>query len=179
MSDLKATHPLSLQFLINEDIYAIDTIPPVDHAAVPALSADLPAPAAEAHDFTSAGFDYLGENNRYMLLLVNDPANKVMPQKELEALQSILGAKKMELKDVAIVNLHHYPSAGIEQLKTFFACTSIVLFGINPQLIKIPASGFNEIGNFEGIKLLSTFGFPEMMGDVEKKKAFWNEMKKL
>ncbi len=172
MSDLKATDPISLQFLLNEDIYLIDPIQGNQTNNAPSVEKEAPAAMAEA-----VAFDYLGENNKYFLLLINDPTHKSMAPKELEALQSILSAKKMELKDVALVNMNNYPSATFSQLKAYFACNRVVLFGIAPQQLQIPAVASNQIGEHDGVKLLATFGFSEMMSNLDKKKAFWNVMK--
>lgn len=172
MSDLKATHPVSLQFLMNEEIYLIDSVMPVQHS-----STETKIEKAPEQPIENIAFDYLGENNKYFLLLVNYPDHKIMAPKELEALQSILGAKKMELKDVAIVNLHKYPQANFKLLKDFFACNKIVFFGINPQQIQLPGITSNQITEHDSVKLLGTFSFTEMMDNVDKKKLFWNTMK--
>ena len=170
MSELKATHPISLQFLLNEDLYLIDSIEIVQ----PSIAASSEESHSEPETII---FDYLGENNKYFLLLVNYPEHKIMAPKELEALQAILSAKKMELNDVAIVNMHRYPSITVQQLKAYFACNKIVLFGISPTQLQIPTLYSNQTTEHQGIKLLATFAFSEMMDNVEKKKAFWNVMK--
>jgi len=172
MSGLKATNPISLQFLLNEDIYLVDPIQANQAENAPAVEKEAPTAMPE-----TVAFDYLGENNKYFLLLINDPGSKSMAPKELEALQSILTAKKMELKDVALVNMNNYPSATFQQLKAYFACNRVVLFGIAPQQLQIPSIASNQISEHAGTKLLATFGFSEMMSNVDKKKAFWNVMK--
>ncbi|WP_256013299.1 hypothetical protein [Desertivirga xinjiangensis] len=176
MSGLKATHPVSLQYLMTEELYLID---PIDLEAVKDVSqtniresqAESPAPPPQP------SFDYLGENNKYFLLLVDYPGHQVMAPKELEALQSILTAKKMSLGDVAVMNVATNPAASLQQLKTFFACSKVVLFGLNPERFGLPALSPNKISEHEGIQLLNTFNFSEMLNDVEKKKIFWNVMK--
>ncbi len=186
MNELKSSNPLALQYLLTEDLYLVDEVagqapaadqPPVKVEEAP-LKETLPEPAKEQPAEYSS-FDYLGENNKYVLLLTSDAAQKIMAPKELEALQSILGAKKMEMKDVALVNLHRYPGATFAGLKSFFVCSKVVLFGINPQQIQLPPMASNKITDFQGTKILATFSFAEMMDTLDKKKAFWTEMKGL
>jgi hypothetical protein len=126
-----------------------------------------------------AFFDYLGENNKYTLILVNEPAYAVIGPKELETLTNILKGKKQETKDVAVVNLHKYPSANFDALKGFFACNSMVFFGINPTLLGIEGVQANQIVNHQGTKVLATYSITEMLSSADKKRVFWNEMKTL
>lgn len=176
MSELRAEHAVALQFLINEDLYLVDPLEQIVSVktAPETGKTELSSPLS---DTEIVAFDYLGENNKYFAILVNYEGHQYMAPKELEALQSILSAKKMELKDVALVNLNKYPAASFHQLKSFLACNRIVLFGINPQTLQLPSIASNQIGEHEGVKVLATYAFGEMMNDVEKKKAFWAVMK--
>lgn len=184
MSELKTSNPASLRFLMSEDIYALNE-PEIIQQPVNSLTeegkAEEAAPAAPEAiaPSQSIAFDYLGENNRYILLLVNSAGYSFLPPKELEALQSTIQAKKMDMKDVALVNLAKYPPVTWQQLKDYFACSTIVLFGISPETLKMNGITFNTIHSFEGLKVLATFSYTEMLESNDKKRAFWNEMKKI
>jgi DNA polymerase III psi subunit len=169
MDTLKASNPLALPFLMTEDLYSVE-----NEIAV-FIENNIP----EASKPEPAFFEYLGENNKYLLLLVNDPQHQNINPKELETLVNILKAKKQELKDVAIVNLAKYPSATFDELKNFFACNALVLFGINPAQIKLDGVQSNQLINHQNTKVLATFSFAEMQTNTDKKRAFWDEMKKL
>ncbi|WP_207428103.1 hypothetical protein [Pedobacter sp. SYSU D00535] len=171
MSELKADHPLALQLLMSDDLYYVDEI----EISRPPESLAQPEEKPVEQEFT--GFEYLGENNKYFVLVVDEPGHKFMAPKEMEALQSILGAKKLELKDIALVNLHKYPGSSFSQLKSFFALSKLVIFGINPQHLQLPPLTLNKVTDMDGAKVLVSYSFTEMMNDVEKKKAFWAEMK--
>ncbi|WP_207424235.1 hypothetical protein [Desertivirga brevis] len=177
MSELRAEHSIALRFLITEELYLVDPIESLTALAGGQDSTSVTAPVQLAAVEDIAAFDYLGENNKYFAILVNCPGQQYMPAKELEALKSILAAKKMDIQDVALVNLNKYPSANIHHLKTFLASNRVVIFGVNPQQLQLPAFPLNQISEHEGLKVLVTFAFSEMMTDVEKKKAFWNVMK--
>ena len=189
MSALNTTNPLALQFLMTDDLYnVINEAELVNNSSqellittvqdpqisVPEIS-NIPVPVLESPTY----FDYVGENNKYCLILINESSQSTMPPKELEALVSILNAKKQELKDVAILNLHKYPGTTFKALKDFFACNSLILFGINPLTIALDNIQSNQIVNKDGTKILATFSFSEMMNNLDKKKMFWAEMKKL
>lgn len=169
MSTLNAADALTLSLLLTDEVYLIkeDEIPVVQTAS---------SPAAEIHQVS---FNYLGENNKYYLLLVNEPRHEVIDPKDLDALNNILKAKDMQLRDIALVNLAKYPDTNFEQLKSFFVSSKMVLFGINPQNIGLPAFAANVIAEQAGAKILATFSFAEMQNDVNRKRIFWNEMKKL
>ncbi|WP_069660186.1 hypothetical protein [Arcticibacter eurypsychrophilus] len=165
MSDLKATDLSALRYLMTDDIYVVreDPLPEITNEK-------------EEQHIT---FEYLGENNKFLLLLINDQTHSNLQSQELEALQKILSAKRMSLKDIAIVNQRKYPNSGWKELKNYFACSSIVLFGIEPTAIQIRKLPLNAITEFEGMQILATYSFTDMMVNEDKKREFWNQMKKL
>lgn len=205
MNALKTTDPFALNFLMTDDLYSIksDTFQEVpvtkEEPQVVVKTSDAPATAAPVPMITEipnetavpqnapvsnqseapAFYEYLGENNKYILILFNDPAQKTIDPKELETLANILKGKKQEIKDVALVNLYNYPTATFSSLKSFFACNSVVLFGTNPAQLGIDGIQSNQITSIQGIKILATFSIAEMLTNVDKKRAFWDEMKKL
>jgi hypothetical protein len=122
-------------------------------------------------------FTYLGENNKYFLILIDDSKNKEINSLHKETLLKIMSAKGLELRDLAILNLNQFPDTNINELKEFFSCSKLVLFGINPQRIAIPPISSNKVENHVNVKLFSTFSIDEMISDVTKKKEFWAIMK--
>jgi hypothetical protein len=190
MSLLKISDPVALQLLMTEELYHVKSdaiIPALQQPESPLRSEPPQEPKVEIPVITPIEpskaepiyFEYLGDNNKYILILVDEPAHPVIEPKELETLLNILKGKKQELKDVAVLNLKKYPSASFDQLKSFFACSSIVLFGINPGRLGIPGMNANQITPFKETKILATFSISEMLGNVDKKRTFWEEMKKL
>ena len=165
MSEMKASDAVALQYLMTEDIYLIN-------------EEELSTSSGERTEDGPA-FDYLGENNKFMLLLIQEDGHPNLRSNELEALANILGAKRMSLKDVAIVNQRKYTSSTWKDFKDYFACSSIVLFGIDPSEIKIRTLPKNAITELEGMQVLFTYSFAEMLNNTDKKREFWNQMKKL
>lgn len=196
MSTQKTSHPFALGLLMNEDLYHFSG----DEINVRTISEDqqILAPVEvkeprrdkeaerlpEVKQASEAApepnyFEYLGENNKYTLILVNEPAYDVLGPKEMETLLNILKGKKQDLNDVALLNIRKYPTATFPALKEFFACNSIIFFGINPSQLKIDGVQANQISVHGNTRILATYSITEMLNSVEKKRAFWDEMKKL
>ncbi|MGB4398708.1 MAG: hypothetical protein WBJ10_05020 [Daejeonella sp.] len=124
-----------------------------------------------------ASFDYIGENNRYFLIIVDDNTHKNLNTPHKEMLMKIMAAKKLELRDIAILNLAQYPDSTFGQLKDFFSISKAALFGINPQRLGLPPMGANQPEKQLDVKVLATFGLEEMSANTDKKREFWNVMK--
>lgn len=173
MSALKITDPLAIRLIMTDDLYLIEKQveqPPI---------VIKPKPVAESKPAATPAFNYLGENNKFILILVNDENHKILNPADLTSLTKILAAKKSELRDVAILNLDKHPESNFESLKKFFSCSKLVLFGINPKQLGLPDISNNEIIVHEGTKILVTYSFAEMGNDTNKKTLFWNIMKQL
>lgn len=167
MSELLTRDSTALSLLFDEELYLIKA-----KSETPST-----AQASEEKQDLTLAFDYLGENNRFFLLLLEAPNEKHLPKTHLEVLSKILQAKGLELKDVAILNLSNYPDANFRALKDFFSSSKICLFGIPPHELGLPDFPSNEPGDFESTKILTTFSLSELIQTQHKKVAFWNAMK--
>ncbi|WP_411273777.1 hypothetical protein [Daejeonella sp.] len=173
----------ALRFLMNEDIYLLGDLVQADNHIVLPIELNIKPEKAQPVNETSkkilpvANFSYLGENNRYFLILVDDKTHKELNTPHKEMLMKIMAAKKLELRDLAILNLAQYPGTNFGQLKDFFSCNRIILFGINPGDIGLPAMGANHPGKHLDVNVLATFGLEEMSSNTDKKREFWNVMK--
>ena len=84
----------------------------------------------------TVNYDYLGENNKYILILIDQPLkSEIISAKDLLLLEKTLAALKLELRDVAIVNLQQCEELHFKSLKEFFSCNKVIGFGI--ELAKI------------------------------------------
>lgn len=175
MPTLITDNPLALRILMDADLYAVDE-PQTASDAPASLPGEAP-PKQEEIVKRPVSFNYLGENNKYFLILVDDASSEFCTPKTLEALTNILKAKQLELKDIALVNLAKHPNADFASMKAYFACSKVALFGINPAQIGLKGITSNQISTFDGVKVLATFNFAEMEEDVAKKRGFWSEMK--
>ncbi|SDM81961.1 hypothetical protein SAMN05421813_12453 [Daejeonella rubra] len=195
MSTLHTNEFNALKLLMTEDIYILDqkaehpensikTEKPTEpdkavqaeRTMLPEIPAALPVPEP-AEIKKAKEFTYLGENNKYFLILIDDTKNREISSLHKETLLKIMSAKGLELRDLAILNLDQFPDTTISEIKEFFSCSKLVLFGINPQRIALPGISSNKVENHANVKLFSTFSIDEMISDVTKKKEFWAIMK--
>ncbi|MFA6946396.1 MAG: hypothetical protein WC220_10900 [Pedobacter sp.] len=183
MSNLVSRDSNALRLLMTEDLYILPEkgilIQSGAEKAAEVLvqqTGDLPVQKpAEAEK--SKEFFYLGENNKYFLILFDDPKHQEISSLHKETLLKIMSAKGLELRDLAILNLHQYPGVSFSELKEFFSFNKIALFGIDPQRIALAPVSSNQVEKQQGARLLCTFSIDEMISDTAKKREFWNVMK--
>ncbi len=134
---------------------------------------------AERVESVRPDFRFIGKNQKKVLILVHYPGDDLMDETHLTALENILKRKTLGLDDVAILNMHQHPHADHEAINAFFSPQKIVIMGnlAVPPGIEQPA--LHSITTLGGVQTLYSFSFAEMMNDNERKKLFWEQMKKL
>ena len=80
---------------------------------------------------------FLGENNRRIAIIVNEPDNVFLAENNLEFLTKVLDACKLNVADVAIINKANL-EIDQEFLKTEVNPLHVWLFGVDPIEIKLP-----------------------------------------
>jgi hypothetical protein len=197
MSNLLSQNSNAIRLLMTEDLYILhekEQVQIIKSAPHPEINEQVAStsaqpvvevPVQESKELTEKPvpaktrreFNYLGENNKYFLILFNDPNQKDISSIQKETLLKIMSAKGLELRDIAVLNLYQYPGVGFDDLKEFFSFNKIVLFGIDPQQIALSSQSANQIIKVESAKVLSTYSIDEMIKDTIKKREFWNVMK--
>ncbi|MEO8405742.1 MAG: hypothetical protein ABI480_14135 [Chitinophagaceae bacterium] len=81
---------------------------------------------------------YLGDNKKNILIAVNYPGISHLPDEELIFLTNILAACKLDLGDIAIVNIANTTQASYKDYYSFFKSKIIILFGIYPLSFGLP-----------------------------------------
>lgn len=193
MSDLLVTDNNALKFFMTEDLYILPekeeqkpldkvesvpaTEPLIIQEARPAENPQSTSEAIKSGAKKEINFSYIGENNKYFLILIEDKKNAEISTIHKETLLKIMSAKGLEMRDLAILNLDKHPDVSFSDLKTYFSCNRIALFGIDPKRISLPSMSSNKVENYMDVKILATFSIDEMINDVAKKKEFWVVMK--
>jgi hypothetical protein len=195
MSTLHSKEFNTLSLLLTEDIYILDKSPVnqelnSDEAVKKALNqsaqaSENPIPTLEiipqAQEIveikSTQEFTYIGENNKYILIVIDDANHQEISPIHKETLLKIMAAKGLALRDLAVLNLNLFPNTNVNELKEFFSCSKLVLFGINPQRLALPSISSNKVEKHLNIQLFSTYSIDEMINDVNKKKEFWAIMK--
>ncbi|HWD88909.1 MAG TPA: hypothetical protein VG367_12325 [Mucilaginibacter sp.] len=154
----------ALRFILQDEIYLLEED----------KSSPGPQPGIETQQPI---FNYLGSNKKSFLILVSYDQHEFMREDHLTALESVLGRLGHTRDDVAIFNSSKH-NADYGQIIAHFGPTTLVILGKDA----LPGGTdfkFNTIEPVNGIKTLLTFGFDEMMTNVDNKKAFWEQMKSL
>ena len=175
MSNLLTHDPNALRLLMTEDLYILPQQEKAAEIIPERQEADPIQKPAEM--VKSKEFSYIGENNKYFLILFDDHTRKEISSQDKETLLKIMSAKGLELRDLAILNIAQYPGLQFSELKDFFSCSRAALFGIDPKRIELPAIGANRVEKHMDVRVLPTFSLEEMNTDIAKKREFWNVMK--
>ena len=122
----------------------------------------------------------LGENKKKVLILVNYPDSVYLPDTDLELLTGILGACKLSMADVAIVNHNNCPDATYKELVTFFKSKIVLLFAIEPASFGLPMNFPHfQIQPFAENSFLFSPALKELENDKVLKSKLWVCLKRL
>jgi len=166
---MQTEHAAALRILMGDDLYL--TMKDLWQKENPVLE-----PLPEKPGIIIAKeFTFIGKNMKNFLILTNE----ILQENHLNALESSLLRKQLNLDDVAIVDYSAYPNTNFEQLNASFMPQKLVCFGLKPATLGLPETKLNQISNYADCLILYTYGFNEMLGNKEKTKTFWEPMKAL
>lgn len=197
---MKVENPAAFRFLLEDELYLLNAdkmlydkiAEPEPAAAVPSspvIEHKKPEPVVVIPSLTPepqsiiqtpvADFKYQGKNLKNFLVLAYYKADEFIKVEHLTALENILKRKDLGPDDVAIFNLANYSETKFSQLKPFFKPTKVLVLGGDalPQDIKVLKP--NKPVTSNGITVLYTYSFDEMMDNVDHKKTFWELVKTL
>lgn len=144
----------------------------------PKLAATTPAAGSEP-----ATYKILGNNNKQVTVVVNCPSDVFIPESDLQFLTKMLGACKLNMADVAIVN-HATAAVAIEKVKLQLQPKFVLLFGVEPATIQLPISfpSFKE-QPYAGTTYLFTPALSELNLETEDakvlKRKLWDCLKRI
>jgi hypothetical protein len=126
-------------------------------------------------------YNYLGENNKYILILIDQPLkSEIIAAKDLLLLEKTLAALKLELRDVAIVNLQQCEELHFKSLKEFFSCNKVLGFGIELAKIGIEKEvAINTVFRIEDCPFLLASALEELSNNQAQKVIWWSAMKSI
>jgi len=123
---------------------------------------------------------YLGDNKKNILIAVNYPGISHLPDEELVFLTNILVACKLDLGDIAIVNIANTTQASYKDYHSFFKSKIIILFGIDPLSFGLPVDfpAF-QVQSVAGNTFLYSPSLGECREDKLSKSKLWVCLRKL
>ena len=123
---------------------------------------------------------WLGENRKNILVMVSYPEAVHLPDNDLALLTGILGACKLSMADVAVVNLNNHPEASYKELVAFFKSKIVLLFALEPASFGLPMSFPHfQIQPFAGNSFLFSPSLKELENDKVLKSKLWVCLKRL
>lgn len=122
----------------------------------------------------------LGNNWKHILIILNSPQAVFLSDDELSFLTGILGACKLSLGDVALVNKSQYPDVAYKQLLKQFQSRIVLLFDIEPASLGLPVSfPHYQLQAFAGNTFLYAPSLKQLEYDKLEKSKLWVCLKRL
>lgn len=130
---------------------------------------------------SNSKISFLGNNNRNVLIFVNDPKNKYLPPEDLDFLTNILSACNLSLADVAIVNIAPINDMlNMDMINDSFNPGVVLFFGVEPRDIQYPlAFPLYKLQQYNNQSYLCGNSLTEISNDVQQKKALWGNLKSI
>jgi hypothetical protein len=124
-------------------------------------------------------FNYLGKNQKGILILVNDPVNKVSSTEGTELLRKLVKAIELTNNDFALINYANYEGATFEVLQAFFKCQLLLSFGVEAEKLGIAPLPYHLLHNLGTTRLILTSNLHELDKDQPSKKTLWATLQTL
>jgi hypothetical protein len=126
---------------------------------------------------------FLGSNLQNITLLVSEKEAVYLRDESLQFLSAILGACKLNLGDVAIVNLHNDP-VGYTFIKEKLSPGFIVLFGVTAQQVQLPFTvPHYQVQKYDNCQFLLGPPLNKLLGNSQEakleKSKLWLCLKKM
>lgn len=165
--------------VINE-LYKTALVEPALNIGVKEAAAPVEKPVITRNEAIAPEWKSLGSNEKNILIVVSNSDAVYLPDNDLNFLTGVLGACKLSLADVAVVNRFHYTDASYKELIAYFNSRVILLLGVEPAAMGLPI-------NFPHYQLQAfqnnTFLFTPSLGEIEKdkleKSKLWVSLKRL
>lgn len=123
---------------------------------------------------------FKGENLKQLILIFEHQHDQYLNQEQENLLKKILGAINYSLKDVGMINLHHYKKKpDLDQLLEL-GCNHLIGLGINPSTLSKDRNMIShQVFDRKNIKILLSYSLDELNQDKNKKISLWNNLKKM
>ncbi|MBB2145668.1 hypothetical protein GM921_09240 [Pedobacter sp. LMG 31464] len=124
-------------------------------------------------------FEFLGKNQKGILILVNDNVNKVSSEQGTELLRKLVKAIELTNNDFALVNYSKYNDATFEDLSEFFNCQLVLSFGVETQQLGLATQPLHQLLNLGDTRLIFTSNLHDLDSDQASKKTLWTSLQQL
>lgn len=126
----------------------------------------------------SVTLSFLGNNDKKIAVVVNEPDYLHLSDSSLDLLTNILGACKLSFNDIAVLNLSKHVGTSYQHITDQMKAEVVLLFGISPAEISLPLH-FPEyqIQKYNQQTYLYAANFNVLSTDKAEKTKLWNSLK--
>lgn len=123
---------------------------------------------------------FLGKNQKNILLVVRYTDTAFLPDQQLNFITSVLGACKLSMVDVAIINLENAPAKNYKAVFEHFKSKVMILFDLTPAAFEMPVN-FPEfqVQVFNNCTFLWNPGLEKLEADKVLKSKFWVSLRRI
>lgn len=179
MSKLHSTHPLALQALLDETLFVVVDAEKPKAEGKETITLKEPENLSVKEEIEQdEEFVFQGKKGKSILFIVYNREYPYFSPKAEEAFGKILNAVQLDNEKIVLLNLaNDKNSTDFKEIMRFFAPKKIVMFGLDPALLKLPKMQDNAIVQGKVAVVFNTFNFEEVLTDPYIKKEFWRKFK--
>ena len=140
---------------------------------------DLNTVKAPASNNAMETFNWLGNNEKNILIIINEAETVYLTDADLNLLVGILTACKLSMADIALLNFNKNKHASYQELNAVLNPSSIILFGIEPRALDFPLNfPVFQLQAYNGQHYLAAPALKNIGLDVSLKKQLWLALQK-
>lgn len=141
---------------------------------------DLNNGNAKAATIKSTSVPFLGSNQKRICIAVQDDNALYLSDDLLNFLLGILGACKLSMADVALVNAAKNSGISYAVLQEQLTAETVLLFGVTTQQLQLPMQfPLYQIQKFNNQAYLAAPALQLLQQDKAEKTKLWNSLKQL
>ena len=123
---------------------------------------------------------FLGNNKHNILLIVNEPGYAFLKDEDLRFLLDILGACKLSMEDIALINFDKNPGIRYPDLLSRFAAGKLLFFGIEPTVLGVPLQfPYYQLQQYDNKTFLNAPSLRQLAANKKEKLLLWTNLRKL
>jgi hypothetical protein len=137
------------------------------------------APIGATAAAPAAALRFLGQNQQKITIVVHYQSVTFLPDEDLAFMTQVLGACRLSMADVAVVN-HYNGAVTATILQEQLSAMQVLLFGVGPEALDLPVVFPHfQVQAYGGATWLSAPPLAEIRADKELKTKLWNCLKVL
>lgn len=126
------------------------------------------------------GIAWLGNNEKHVVILITNNNAAFLGDEELDLLTRMLGACKLTLSDVAIINIGNKKEINHDTLSKQFKLEKALLFGVEPTDVNLPFQiPHFQVQNFNKAIYLTSPDLTTLLPDKDLRGKLWTGLQKM